>query len=74
MENEIRYNKWEVVNKGSYWINFNADGHKCHMCETQWGRFGATLYTLRIDGKTLCTGGKWQTCIAKVKKYLKENQ
>lgn len=74
MEYEIKSNNWEITNKGDYWISFNANGHHVHMCQTQWGRFGATLYTLHIDGKTMCTGGKWQTCISKVKKYLREAQ
>ena len=78
MKEIIKENGWELINNSDYWWVIEAKGVRFILCETQWGRFGSTLYTLKVYGetgvKTLMTGGRIMTCIARIRKITEAKQ
>lgn len=68
MEQTVRELGYEIIASGDWWWRFRANGRECIIRETQWGRIGSPIYTLKVDGKTLMTGGKLDTCLKKIKK------
>ncbi len=66
MQETLKELGYELIKAGNYWWRFKAKGKECIICETQWGRFGSALYTLKIEGKTIMTGGKLDTCLRKI--------
>lgn len=68
MENTLMELGYEPIRSSDWWWRFMANGHECFIHKTQWGRMGSQIYTLKVDGKTVMTGGKLDTCLAKVKK------
>ena len=68
MENALRELGYELIRSSDWWWRFMANGHECFIHETTWFRRGPKIYTLKVDGKTIMTGGKLETCLAKVRK------